>query len=305
MVIDASIVMRKGFCFAGIAGLLSLAGGAALLFCTRWGAGLSPDSAVYIGAARNLLAGEGWSVPSYDGAFVAMTQYPPLFPTVLAGLGLLGVDPVDGSRWLNAILFAGNIALAGLWVWAATRSLEFSLSSTLLVMTSFPMVQIHSMAWSEPLFIFLALLGLLFLALYIQEPNGLTLVAACATASLALLTRYAGVALTATGVMAMLLLGKRLGSQRILDIALFGALSCLPVVLWLGRNLAVAGSAASREIAFHPLTGEDLRFALGIISSWLLPATIPLAARWIGIVVVATAGVCFFFSARRQDLAPR
>ncbi len=70
---------------------LSLVGAAALVFGTRWGVGLSPDSAIYIGAARNLLARHGLSVATYPGEFAPMTQYPPFFPALLAAIGLLGV----------------------------------------------------------------------------------------------------------------------------------------------------------------------------------------------------------------------
>ena len=34
---------------------LSLIGASVILLCTRWGVGLSPDSILYVGAARNLL----------------------------------------------------------------------------------------------------------------------------------------------------------------------------------------------------------------------------------------------------------
>jgi len=33
-----------------------------MVLCTRWGIGATPESATYIGAARNLLAGNGLSL---------------------------------------------------------------------------------------------------------------------------------------------------------------------------------------------------------------------------------------------------
>jgi len=130
-------------------------GAATLLFSTRWGIGLSPDSVVYIASARNLLSGKGLSVSSYTGKFSPMTHYPPLFSAGLAGLGLIGIDPLDGARWLNALVFAANIILLGLVVYSYTRSFLYSVASSFLMMVSLPVVQIHLVAWSEPLFIWI------------------------------------------------------------------------------------------------------------------------------------------------------
>ena len=39
---------------------------------------------------------------------------PPLFSAGLAGLGFIGIDPVDGDGWINALIFEANITLLGL-----------------------------------------------------------------------------------------------------------------------------------------------------------------------------------------------
>jgi len=47
-------------------GGLAVIGAVAILFSTVWGVGLSPDSLTYIDTARNLLAGKGFVVQSFD-----------------------------------------------------------------------------------------------------------------------------------------------------------------------------------------------------------------------------------------------
>src|SRR5690242_18826237 len=83
--------------------LLPAAAGILLILTatSRFGAGLTPDSAAYISTARNLCAGRGYV--QYDGnPFVA---WPPLFPTLLAFLELCRVDPLSGGRIVNALAF--------------------------------------------------------------------------------------------------------------------------------------------------------------------------------------------------------
>ncbi len=92
----------------------SVVGATALLFSTRWGIGLSPDSVVYFASARTLLSGYGLSDSFTTGEFLPLTHCPPLFSAGFAGLGLVGIDPLDGARWLNALIFRAKIPLLGL-----------------------------------------------------------------------------------------------------------------------------------------------------------------------------------------------
>lgn len=69
-----------------------------LLSTSRYGVGLSPDSAIYISVAKNLLSGNGYR--EFGG--IPFVNWAPLFPTLLAILGLLGISPLDGARLINA-----------------------------------------------------------------------------------------------------------------------------------------------------------------------------------------------------------
>lgn len=263
--------------------------------------GLSPDSVVYISGARSLLSGNGFSIPSYAGHLVPVVQYPPLFSACLATLGLAGLDPLEGARWLNLILFAANVTLVGLAVHVATNCFGASALSSLLTALSFPMVQVHSMAWSEPLFIFCAFLGLIFLALHMEARRPLVLIVSSVLVGLGFLTRYAGAAVVLTGVTGIFLLSKTPCRQKFVDAAIFSLFGCLPVVSWMARNLSVAGRATGREVGFHPPTWEDVTSAVNTISSWLLP--IGSYPDWVSLVTIATliVGIIFLMS-RRTDL---
>src|SRR5205085_8939047 len=75
------------------------------LATARHGPALFPDSALYLSSAESLRAGRGYEL--YDDR--PYTIAPPLFPTLLAVAGVLGVAP----RFVNALAFAGTVLVAG------------------------------------------------------------------------------------------------------------------------------------------------------------------------------------------------
>jgi len=287
---------RVSLALAGI----SLIGATVLMLSTQWGAGLSPDSVTYIGAARSLLAGHGLSVPTYSGGFSPLTQFPPLFSALLSVVGSTGIDPLEGARWLNAIFFAANIALVGLIVYSSTGSIFLSLLGSVLMVVSFPMAQAHSMAWSEPVFIFFGFLGLFLLALYMGTARFWILAASSFAIALCLLARYAGAAFIAAGVLGLLLLSQNTGKKKWWDAVVFFLISSAPMLGWVIRNTIVAGTAAGREIAFHPITSQHLKAATDTFSTWLLPPSVPSPLRWLGLIIVAIILMSIFHWIRRQ-----
>jgi hypothetical protein len=242
-----------------------------LVFATRWGIGISPDSATYIGAARSFLEGKGLIVPF--GKPAPMTHYPPLFPLVLSIAGLFGATLEDGARWLNVLLFGANILLVG-WMIQRDRPGAFwlSLFGSLLMLTSIDVLAIHMWAQTEPLFIFFGLLGLGLLAEYFKKPAGFFLAASAGATAMAFLTRYVGIALVAAGIAGILLLSGEAFRKRVRDAAIFFVLSLFPITLWLIRNSIVSPGLANRQMVVHMITLAKIKVGLITISTWILPA---------------------------------
>ena len=71
-----------------------------LLRVAPHGPGAAVDAAWFVSAARSLLAGDGFV--TFGGVHVSQG---PFFPLALAGIGLLGPDPLDAAGWLNAAAF--------------------------------------------------------------------------------------------------------------------------------------------------------------------------------------------------------
>ena len=105
---------------------------------------------MYIGAARNLLDGNGLTIPVAGDPLSPLAHWPPLLSLVLAVPGLIGTDPLETARWLQVLLFATNAILVGSLVRAYSSSARLGVLAVALFLTWEVPVEIHSWAWSEP-----------------------------------------------------------------------------------------------------------------------------------------------------------
>ncbi len=251
-------------------GLLAALGTLLVLWATPEGLGLSDDSIAYIAGARSLLAGNG-----YREAWLAsngpMTHFPPGFSSVLAFVGWLGLDPLRGARFVTALLFGLNTALLGILGWRMTKSLPAGLLLAALFLANDSLLRVHAMAMSEPLFIFLSLLAFWMFDLYFErDDHWLWLVSCGSFMGAAYLTRYAGLALAATFIVALLVLHDT-WRKRLTSAGIFLA-SLLPwMVGWAVHNELVGGSLANRALIWHPITADNFDTALYNASTFLMP----------------------------------
>jgi hypothetical protein len=277
-----------------------------LLLATRWGIGTATDSAAYVQATRSLLNGKGFSLPTAGGGTSPMIQWPPLYPMMLAAGGLFHVEPLDAARWLHAFLFAANILLVGVIVRSYTNSCGWaSVLSSFLTLSSLGMLQIHSTALSEPLFFLLSLLAIFLMGKYVENKRLSTLVTFCGAATLACLTRYAGVAVLATGVVAIILSSSQTRARKTGHLVVYVSISSAVVGSWIFRNLSLGKTTMNRPLVFHPMAFNDFRSCADLVSLWLLPPQIPPCVRQI--IAVAAGGALLtlgFQSMRRRRRVP-
>jgi len=251
-------------------GLFTVMGIFLVLRSTPEGLGLSDDSIAYIAGARSLLAGHGyreaWLVSNNP-----MTHFPPGFSSALAVIGLLGLDPLRGARFLNALLFGLSTGLIGILGWRMTKSLAAGLVLAALFVLNGSLLQVYTTAMSEPLFIFLSLLAFWMFDLYFErDAHWLWLVLCGIFVGVAYLTRYAGLALVATFLVALFLLHAT-WRKRLVSAGIFLA-SALPWILgWSIRNFLAAGNTTNRELTWHPITASNFNTTLYTISQFLVP----------------------------------
>lgn len=266
-----------------ILGLLAVLGTFLTLYATPQGLSLSDDSIAYIAGARSILNGNG-----YREAWLAsnqpVTHFPPGFSSILALIGLSGLDPLRGTRFINSLLFGANTFLLGLIGWRMTKSQIAGVLLALFFLFNASMFRVHAAAMSEPLYIFFSLASFLTFEQYYSgveqqaaEPSSglpldarVRLILTAILTACAYLTRYAGLALLATFLFALILLHDN-RRKRLTSAGIFLA-SFIPFALaWSLRNKLAADNATNRTLAYHPLTAENIEIGIYNFSEFLVP----------------------------------
>lgn len=265
-----------------------------LVSTSRYGIGISPDSVDYVAAARNLLEGRG--LLQHD--LTPFVGWPPLFPGLLALMGLAGVDPLLSARFLNAAAFALIIYLAARWIFRRSGSFPLALVFSISLLVSTPLLYVSKMAWTEPLFILLILLFLLTFERYFATGSRWALTLTSGIAALLCLTRYAGVAVILTGVVFLLLDRTPPFRRRVPTALYFAILAGLPLCLWFARNLAVSSTLAGARYPAEFGPERNLLGAVAHVAYWVVPYAFPKTARVIvGTVVISALAVAVLKSA--------
>ena len=264
---------RRHWIFLLILVILSLIGMAALWRSTPYGLGLVNDSATYVEGGTSLLAGKGYVRISGGGEVKPITHFPPLFSLGLAGIGLIGLDLVQGARVVITVLFGVDILLVGLSVHKISHSMGFALLGALLLAVSDLHLGVFSYALSEPLFITLMLAAYLSLGRSIDHPHWSWSALTGLFLSLAYLTRYAGVSLFVTVLLVIICLRPPHMLKRA-GIILAGAL--LPISVWGVYGLVSGGSWSfgNRQLLWHPVSWNSLFEALKNLLTWIAPTSL-------------------------------
>ena len=257
---------------------MAWAGSAAVLVSTSpYGIGISAESETYVSTARNFAEGRGLVAPTRSGSVAPLTQHAPLYAVVLGVCGRFGADVVDAARWVSAISLGLLVLLTGLTAGALSNRRWAPPIAGAMALFSVVILSVYLTALSESLFLVATVALLLLLVRYLQDGGDRFLLAASLACAAALLTRFAGLAAVATGVVTILLYDR--STRRRTAAVLFAVLSCAPAVLWGVYAAMRAGNPVHREFAFHPLGIRDADAALKTLSTWILPGIIPAPVR--------------------------
>ncbi len=272
--------------------VIALGAMATLYVSTTAGLGFGNDSVAYVGAARNILDGNGYARTSGGGEIKPITHYPPLFSLVLAaGSALMRYDSIRIARGLIIFLWGLSVFLGGWLVWRTARSMIAGLLFAFFFAASGSLLFVYAVIMSEPLYISLTFAVFLLFFAYLNAPpshevankplgslkmarwlrgSSFYLFLAGIISGLTYLTRYSGLAILATIVIVLLLIESGWKAKlRAILIYLVGALPSL--LAWTLRNSLRGLSATNRVLSYHPIPADKIDYGFRQIWDWLIP----------------------------------
>src|SRR5205823_3018325 len=191
---------------------------------------------------------------------------------------------------------AATVVLMWLMIRRITQTRILPILGALLTVVAIDVLQIHVMVWSEPMFVFCSLLGLLLLGMYLETPRRSLLLASSAACATAFLSRYSGAALILAAVWVLLRDRGRPLRRRFGDALTFGAITVIGIVVWTIRNHVETGKLADRTLLFHPPTGADWKIAFRTLATWTVPqghqSWQMVAGAILTVVILLGAGAC-------------
>ena len=263
------------------------------------GTGVTPDSIAYMAAARNIAEGKG--VLSFAGK--PLVSHPPFYSVILAVPVLLfQVDPLVSTPMINSILLGVIIFLSGILLQEFFRQEIVLITLPLVaVMLARPIVHVIRYAWSEPLFITLTLVYFIFGAKYRTTHRRRELYFMGSAIALASLTRYIGISLLFAGLLNIWVFNKSELKKKFSHVSLFCITACLPVALWLTRNIILGGSPFGERYPSIINLGQNIGLVVRTILQWFLPLFIVKNSFAVFAMCVIFCGLLFYWG--RKNLS--
>ncbi len=221
-----------------------------LIRTSNYGPELTSDTWDYISVAESLAAGDGFK----DYLQRTYIDGGPGYPLLLAFFGLLGIDPVDTGRFVNIIGFGLIILLTGYQLNRYVRFRFLAVVGSVAVMTSLSVSRIAAYLMTEILYIVLMLLALIQMRIFLKSEEDsprFALALSAGFTALAIITRYAGIAVLLTGII-MILVGRNFKIRHKLKYAAFySSISLFPFGVWMIRNQLTMGTFWGRSTNYQ------------------------------------------------------
>jgi len=262
-------------------GLLAVVTAAVLLLSTRYGIGVSHDSTAYLG------------LRAHD------VGHAPLYSWLMRLGAALPLDVTLIARLYHTALYAGTAVLSWRLLRAATGGSLPAWAGALLIAFTGQALAVYSMALSEPTFVLLVVLAFAWLSSWVDTRAPRFFIGAAIAAALAMLARYPGVALVATGTLTVLVAGGGALRPRATRALLFATVGLAPALGWMAYVAWVSGTAGGRNAALTG-TADAETFYDGVLEAarFLLPTEFPeglrVAALAVALALLAAATIAFY-----------
>jgi len=236
------------------------------LFTYYSGVGLSPDSLMYASAADSFQA-HGNMITFTGGP---ITFFPVFYPFFLGVIQFFSkVNSTEAGAMINRFLFAGVIFTSG-WVMEkfVSHSRIYKWVILIAIVLSPALLEIYSFLWSETLFILEILFFIVAYWKYMHSHQLKWLVLVGIITAISCITRYAGITITGTGCLLILLDFEISIRKKISHLFLYGSISVSLLAANLIYNSTVTGlSTGTREPSITPFSQNLFRVGT-VINDW-------------------------------------
>ena len=232
---------------------------------TRSGMGISWDSTDYMAVGRNMASGIG----TLDVVGLPMTVRPPGISSLICVGDWLGLMPSASFVLINTVSAGVSTFFAMLILKKANIRTPIAISTLAIIAFSPSLLNMYSMAWSEPVFIALVMAAL-WIAL---SPRSLSvhLILGVLFASM-FFVRYVGPFYSfPIAVVAIFFQSRKSGLVK--STFLIGAIyfvSLIPQYLWLQRNESIDGTLTGARQGAGGSYFEPIKTMLGTFGSWIV-----------------------------------
>ena len=232
---------------------------------TRSGMGISWDSTDYMAVGRNMASGIG----TLDVVGLPMTVRPPGISSLICVGDWLGLMPSASFVLMNTVSAGVSTFFAMLILKKANIRTPIAISTLAIIAFSPSLLNMYSMAWSEPVFIALVMVAL-WIAL---SPRSLSvhLILGVLFAFM-FFVRYVGPFYSfPIAVVAIFFQSRKSGLVK--STFLIGAIyfvSLLPQYLWLQRNETIDGTLTGARQGAGGSYFEPIKTMLGTFGSWIV-----------------------------------
>ena len=232
---------------------------------TRSGMGISWDSTDYMAVGRNMASGIG----TLDVVGLPMTVRPPGISSLICVGDWLGLMPSASFVLINTVSAGVSTFFAMLILKKANIRTPIAISTLAIIAFSPSLLNMYSMAWSEPVFIALVMVAL-WMAL---SPRSLSvhLILGVLFAFMFFI-RYVGPFYSfPIAVVAVFFQSRKSGLVK--STFLIGAIyfvSLIPQYLWLQRNETIDGTLTGARQGAGGSYFEPIKTMLGTFGSWIV-----------------------------------
>jgi hypothetical protein len=265
--------------------LLAAAGMSMVWIVThKFGPGISTDGARYLSTAQSLIEGRGF----YDYLNLPLTQFPPLYSLLIAGVSLLtGRDVFLATQILNILTFGLVIWLAGYFFYRIfPNETLFAYIGSAVFATSLSLIIVASNVLSDLLFLAFTLLFLILATNVLETRTRRSMWLMGLVAAISPFQRYAGLALIFTGAFVILSLYSKNSLRGVLLAGLFGVFTGLPILVWVFfHNYLRTGILFG--VRMPPVYLGNFLVTLEKAEHWFLPATLTnIVPSWLILLIV-------------------